>query len=384
MKILMYIQLQNSLITYAGIFILSILIAVVIIPIIIKYSLKYNLVDEPDERKIHKISTPRFGGIAIFFAASILTTVLAISYDNTLMLQLLTMFFMVFILGIIDDKQNLRASLKFIVQLIIATIIVAMGIRIDSLHGLMGIGKLPLVIEYPLNVFIIVGLTNAFNLIDGIDGLAGGLTLINSLIFSYLFFSIGMPLLAIFSISMAGASLGFLFFNFKGAKIFMGDGGSLFIGLSMAVLSIVFIKYMPKEQTYIEMRNISIVFSLMLVPAYDTLRVFSERIILGKSPFHPDKTHIHHLLIKSGFNQTKAVLILYFINIFLVFIATTLSGVMLVYSFVILFLIAGLISEWLNIKIWINSLKKKNSIKGLLLDINKTNQLFIKNQKSLL
>jgi len=141
---------------------------------------------------------------------------------------------------------------------------------------------------------------------------------------------------------------------------------------------------MPKEQTYIEMRNISIVFSLMLIPAYDTLRVFSERIILGKSPFHPDKTHIHHLLIKSGFNQTKAVLILYFINIFLVFIATTLSGLMLVYSFIILFLIAGLISEWLNIKIWINGLKKKNSIKELLLDINKTNQLFIKNQNSLL
>lgn len=384
MRTLIYIQLQTSPITYAGAFILSILIAVVIIPVVIKYSLKFNLVDEPGERKVHKKATPRFGGVAIFFAAFTLTTVLAISYNNTLMLELLAMFFMIFILGIIDDKQNLRASLKFIAQLIIATIIVAMGIRIDSLHGLMGIGQLPIVIQYPLSIFIIVGLTNAFNLIDGIDGLSGGLSLINSLIFAYLFYSIGMPLLAIFSISLAGASLGFLFFNFKNAKIFMGDGGSLFIGLSMAVLSIVFIKYMPKEQAYFEMRNISIVFSLMLVPAYDTLRVFTERIILGKSPFHPDKTHIHHLLLKSGYNQTKAVLILYLINIFLVFIATTLSGLMLVYSFVILFFIAGLVSEWLNIKIWINSLKKKNSIKELLLDINRTNQLFIKNQNSLL
>lgn len=384
MRTLIYIQLQTSPITYAGAFILSILIAVVIIPVVIKYSLKFNLVDEPGERKVHKKATPRFGGVAIFFAAFTLTTVLAISYNNTLMLELLAMFFMIFILGIIDDKQNLRASLKFIAQLIIATIIVAMGIRIDSLHGLMGIGQLPIVIQYPLSIFIIVGLTNAFNLIDGIDGLSGGLSLINSLIFAYLFYSIGMPLLAIFSISLAGASLGFLFFNFKNAKIFMGDGGSLFIGLSMAVLSIVFIKYMPKEQAYFEMRNISIVFSLMLVPAYDTLRVFTERIILGKSPFHPDKTHIHHLLLKSGYNQTKAVLILYLINIFLVFISTTLSGLMLVYSFVILFFIAGLVSEWLNIKIWINSLKKKNSIKELLLDINRTNQLFIKNQNSVL
>jgi len=294
------------------------------------------------------------------------------------------LLFLVFILGITDDKANLKANFKFGVQIIIATAMVALGFRIESLHGLMGIEALPLAVQYPLSILIIVGLTNAFNLIDGIDGLAGGLALINSVIFAYLFYTLGKPLFALFSISLAGATFGFLLFNFKNAKIFMGDGGSLFIGFSMAILGIAFLKYMPQAPDLTEMRNVSLVFSLMLVPVYDTVRVFAERIIQGKSPFHPDKTHIHHLLLKSGFNPTKAVFILYFTNLLLAYTAVHLNGMMLVYSFIILSLMSGFLSEWLNLKIWLMSEKKRESIKKQLLDTSKTNQLFIRNQNSLL
>lgn len=382
MKTILYIELQPSTTIMAGGFLIALIIAVTLIPNIIKYALKYNLVDIPDERKVHQIPTPRFGGLAIFFGTFLLTAIVATSFNNTLMLQLLALLFLVFILGITDDKASLKANFKFGVQIFIATAMTALGFRIESLHGLMGIGALPLAVQYPLSILIIVGLTNAFNLIDGIDGLAGGLALINSLIFAYLFYTLGRPLFALFSISLAGATFGFLLFNFKNAKIFMGDGGSLFIGFSMAILGIAFLKYMPQAPALTEMRNVSLVFSLMLVPVYDTVRVFAERIFQGKSPFHPDKTHIHHLLLKSGFNPTKAVFILYFTNLLLAYTAVHLEGMMLVYSFIILSLMSGLLSEWLNLKIWLMSEKKKESIKKQLLDISKTNQLFIRNQDS--
>lgn len=384
MKILIYINLQPSTTIMLGAFILALLIVVSLIPAIIKYALKFNLVDMPDERKVHQIPTPRFGGLAIFFGTFLFTVILATTLNNTLFLQLLFLLFLVFLLGIADDKASLKANFKFGIQIILATAMVALGFRIESLHGLMGIGHLAPVIQYPLSILVIVGLTNAFNLIDGIDGLAGGLTLINSFIFAHLFYVIGKPLFALFSISLAGASLGFLIFNFKNAKIFMGDGGSLFIGFSMSIMGIAFLKFMPQAQPLVEMRNVALVFSLMLVPVYDTVRVFAERIIQGRSPFHPDKTHIHHLLLKSGFNPTKAVIILYLTNIALAYTAVHLNGMMLEFSFIILSLMAGLLSEWLNIRIWLHGERQKASLIDHVMDISKTNQLLIRSQKSLL
>jgi len=209
-----------------------------------------------------------------------------------------------FFVGIKDDILVLSAGKKFVGQLIVAAILIFKGnLVITDMQGFLGIHAIPDYAQYFLTMFAAVVIINAFNLIDGVDGLAGSIGLITSLVFGTFFLLNGNYPYAVLGFTFAGSLLAFLFYNFNPAKIFMGDTGSLLIGL---VNTILVIKFIETGATYTAFKLTAapaVGFGIMLLPLMDTLRVFGMRIIKGRSPFSPDRNHIHHLLLDRGFNH---------------------------------------------------------------------------------
>jgi UDP-N-acetylmuramyl pentapeptide phosphotransferase/UDP-N-acetylglucosamine-1-phosphate transferase len=209
-----------------------------------------------------------------------------------------------------DDIKDLSAKYKFIIQIALATLIALSGIRIQSFDGLFGIHELPLSSQYTFTILAIVGITNAFNLVDGIDGLAGGLGFM-SLVTVGMFLTIsGDSNTALVAFALAGGILAFLYFNFNPARIFMGDTGSLILGFVVAVLCIRLLQVNTHNVAPVLQSAPVFVLGIVLIPVFDTLRVFSIRIWKGKSPFEADRTHIHHLLTNAGFSHGFAVRII--------------------------------------------------------------------------
>jgi len=296
---------ENIYFSVSFAFVLATIISMLVIPVIIRYSRKFNMVDKPDARKMHKVPIPTMGGVGIFIgfiASTAIWTILRFNDSSMvwMVVSIVAGLVVLFTMGMLDDKLDLSAKIKFLVQFVVAIGIAFVGLRINSLEGLFGIHELPGWLQYAFTVFLVVGLTNAFNLIDGIDGLAGGLAFINSLVLGTILILNSNLYFSVLAFGFAGALLGFLRYNFNPAKIFMGDTGSLVIGFMMAVLGIAVI--MTESNKQVDANSLAgmtiIVFGTMLVPVYDTLRVFLTRILSGKSPFKADKTHVHHIIIE--------------------------------------------------------------------------------------
>lgn len=283
-------------------FALAFIISICLIPLIIFLSNKYQLHDKPDLRKIHAVPVPTFGGIAIFLGGICATLINNPEISSIQVILLLTIV-LVFVMGVHDDVLNMRASHKLLVESLIGLLIAACGIRIHSLYGLFGIHELPVVLQYVFTVCTVAGITNAINLIDGIDGLAAGLCSISLVTGSYILWQMGDPFFVLLMVSFAGALVAFLLFNRHPAKIFMGDTGSLTLGL---LLSIMVIRIMQNPGGTSPTFHIPITaVSLVLIPVFDTLRVFSLRLLKGQSPFVADRNHIHHLLTNAGFPHDR-------------------------------------------------------------------------------
>ncbi len=336
-------------------FLAATLITALCIPQIIRLSRKYKLVDNPDQRKMHKVPIPTLGGIGFFTGFIVLSLFWMIVLGNLSDFVLFIALLVLFVTGIFDDLTDMRALVKFGIQIVVALIISYFGFRVESLFGIFGIYEMPVWAQYAFSVLLITGLTNAFNLIDGIDGLAGGLAFINSLIMGAILLLQGNVIYGTLAISFAGALFGFLIFNFNPAKIFMGDTGSLIVGFLMAIFGIVILKagapLHPWFQDHTSAITIVVV-GILLLPVYDTLRVFAERILKKSSPFKPDKTHVHHLLIETGANHKKAVFILYTTNILIIVAAFLLRKSNPSFSVLMLFILAAILSESINIKRW--------------------------------
>jgi len=284
-------------------FITAFVVAMVSIPPVIMLVNKYRLHDIPDTRKEHSMPTPTLGGIAIM-AGMVISLVFWFPFSITN--ELLTCFFSIavlFAMGITDDLKDLSAKYKFLVEIALAALIALSGIRITTFGGLFGLHELPVTAQYTFTILAIVGITNAFNLIDGIDGLAGGLSFM-SLVTLGIFLTIsGDTSFALIAFALAGSVLAFLYFNMNPAKIFMGDTGSLVLGFVIAILC----------TRLIQVNNVAIqpllrtaplfALGMVLIPVFDTIRVFALRIWKGQSPFVPDKTHIHHLLTNAGISH---------------------------------------------------------------------------------
>ncbi|MEI2748583.1 MAG: MraY family glycosyltransferase [Ferruginibacter sp.] len=305
---------------------LSFLITFFAIPVIIQVAKDKKLFDEPDERKIHKAVIPTLGGLGIF-AGFIIATLLGAPQSNPSELQyFVAAAIVVFFLGIKDDILILSASKKFAGQLIAAGILIKFGgVQINNMHGLLGVYEIPNVASIVLSLFTIIVITNSFNLIDGVDGLAGSLGVLTTLIFGAYFFYIGQLTYAVMAFALAGSLISFLIYNFPPAKIFMGDTGSLLLGLVNSILVIKFINLAETPTVAMPVASApAIGFAILMIPLFDTLRVFGLRILDRRSPFSPDRTHIHHFLLDLGLSHRNTTLVCVAANILFIAIAFSL------------------------------------------------------------
>lgn len=315
------------------IYLTSLLVVAFAIPPIITVSLRKRLFDDPNEsRKIHKRIIPNFGGVAIFtgflFSCSIFIPSQVLPEANVLMAGGLVLF----MIGLKDDIIGLSPGIKFVAQFASAFIVAMVAnIRISDLHGIFGFYDIPYYASITLTVFFIVGIVNAFNLIDGIDGLAGSIGLILSVVFGVLFFKSGDLGWAYLATALAGALLGFLFFNVTPARIFMGDSGSLLLGFIAAVLSIKFMTVSLTENVlagpFVITSGAGLVTAILVIPVFDTLRVFTLRIMRGTSPFTADSNHIHHRLLSLGLSHVQATLVLASVNTVFIIAALSLQSI---------------------------------------------------------
>src|SRR6195952_3840484 len=285
---------------------LAFLITFFAIPIIIQVARRKKLFDEPDERKVHKMVIPTLGGLGIF-GGFILALLLGAPVGSGELQYFVAAAIVIFFLGIKDDILILSAAKKFIGQLVAAGIIIKFGgVQITNMHGFLGITEIPHIVSIIFTLFTVIVITNSFNLIDGVDGLAGSLGLLTALVFGSYFFYVGQLMYAVIAFSLAGSLIGFLIYNFSPAKIFMGDTGSLLIGLINSILVVKFINIAgsPTGKFPLEAAP-AIGFAILIVPLFDTLRVFSFRILSRRSPFSPDRTHVHHFLLEKGYSHRK-------------------------------------------------------------------------------
>lgn len=299
------------------------------IPSIIHIAQVKQLVDRPNERSSHSTLIPSLGGIGIFAGALFAITFWTPFEIFEELKYILCALIIMFLIGAKDDIVPVSPKTKFIAQILAAAILVMMAdVKITSFYGLVGIHDLPNWFSIPFSIVVIVFIINAFNLIDGINGLAGSISSIIAITFGVWFFLIDRLELAIIAFSLVGAIVAFLKYNYSPAKIFMGDTGSLLVGLVCAMLALTFMEVNNGLDSIYAVEAVpAVTIGIIIVPVVDTLRVFTTRILKGKSPFHPDKTHIHHLLLRLGFSHMQGTGILSFVNIIFILVAYSLQGV---------------------------------------------------------
>ena len=288
----------------------SFVISYLIIPKLIAFASKYRLSDVAGRRSAHEGSIPIFGGVA-FFVAILISLIFFSEFSNIIFLSIAIVI--VFFVGMLDDLIGLSPYKKLIGQIISILIIITLGdLKIESFYGVWGIHELPEIVSILFTLFVCIVIINSMNLIDGIDGLAAGIGSISTFCFGLLAFYMNQYDMSIIAFSLLGALIAFLKFNFHPAKIFMGDTGSLLIGLILSILAINLI-HSGINTSFISFPNkgpfLAIV--LLALPLFDSLRIFISRLFRGKHPLRPGKGHIHHALLRLGFGHRKTSIILF-------------------------------------------------------------------------
>lgn len=271
-----------------------------------KLAIKLNLVDRPNQRKIHHNPVPLVGGLGLTISSG-LSLMVSFHFWNEVhnYYALIIGIIILLIIGVIDDKMEVKPLLKLIVQIALAYFVFHSGIRLESMFGILGIHELSVEIQCFLTLVVIVGVINAINLMDGIDGLAAGFVIIGLLALTYIALSVGSTFLATLYVSIIGGLIGFLRFNLSTHnKIFMGDAGALILGFILVVSSIMLIQ--SAHNTYHISTTLAIVSGVLILPVVDSLRVYRKRIKNGYSPFRADRTHFHHLILAFGIKHKKA------------------------------------------------------------------------------
>ena len=298
-------------------FLTSFIITYVAVPKVIFFADKFRLADVPGERASHKKTVPVFGSIAIF-SGIIFSLIFWAEIDKIQFV--LVSFLIVFFVGVIDDLLGLTPYKKIIGQVIAILIVIYMAkIQINSMHGVLGVYELPNIIATLFTVFVVIVITNGFNLIDGVDGLASGIGVISSLGFGVMAYLMNQTNMAIIAFSLMGALLAFLKYNFHPASIFMGDSGSLFVGVILSILAINSIRDgLVTETIHFPNKGPLIAIVFLAIPLFDSLRVFVVRVMHGKNPLYAGREHIHHALLDLGFGHKRTALILYYTSILLI------------------------------------------------------------------
>ncbi|WP_416439281.1 MraY family glycosyltransferase [Phnomibacter sp. MR] len=282
------------------------------LPAIINITIEKGLFDFPDDRKRHHKPIPSLGGLAIY-AGFIMAFLITVSFAGSRFVfqYFLAATLVIFFIGLKDDLLNLVPFKKFLGQVLAASLLVFKGgLVISNLGGVFGIHELQPLVAEVLTVFTLVVIINAYNLIDGVDGLAGTLSIISSGLFAAFFAINGDYAYACMATALIGATLAFLIFNYAPARIFMGDTGSLLLGLVNGAMVIHFIQTAGSAPVLAVESAGAVGFAIMFVPLFDTLRVFSYRIVRGISPFTPDRNHVHHILLRFGWSHTQVTIAL--------------------------------------------------------------------------
>lgn len=321
------------------VFIVCVILTIIAIPEIIRIAFEKQLFDVPDYRKVHKGQVPRLGGVT-FLPGIMISVLLAYGimaeYAYPVSAQAEILFgaagaLFLYMTGVADDLVGLSYKVKFPIQIISAFMLCASGLWVDNFHGLLGIHEIPAVVGIPFTVVLVVLIINAINLIDGIDGLASGLCILTVVVYTVMLIKVDLAKYAVITVAALGVLLPFYLYNVYGTsakrtKIFMGDAGSLTMGYLVAAIAV---KASVFSDTMFEEKNQAYyfiyAFSILLVPVLDVMRLFIHRIIHKRSPFYPDRCHIHHKFMAIGMSIGQArhtiigiSLVFFLINIFLV------------------------------------------------------------------
>lgn len=338
--------------------ILATVVSWITVPAIIKIAYQKRLVDDPkfESRKVHHHSVPNLGGVAVFSTFALIG---GLFLNDSLLPNANYIFaagILVFCIGLKDDLVALDPYKKFLAQFITSFIVVYLAdMRFSSFYGVFGIQDISPALSYIFTSFFIVFTINAFNLIDGVNGLLGSLATTITLTYGFFFYLMGETGWSILSFSLAGALIGFLRFNMGNrARIFMGDGGAYCIGFIVALLSISFVElnrahaFVPDSGFWFESAP-AIVLALLIIPAFDTFRVFAKRIINGKSPFFPDRNHLHHRLLNMRLSHSQITYTLVVSNMLFIALAFGLRAI----GTVELMLLIAFTAQFINFGVWL-------------------------------
>ncbi len=351
-------------------FIGSFFLTFISIPKIIRVSYKKGLMALPGERSSHKKRTPNLGGIAIFYSVITLSSICAYELFSSYIF-LFAAIIVLFFIGLMDDILVVAPDKKFYAQIVTALMIsVGSNVRIGNFFGILGIEELPYWFSIVFTVFIFIFLINAFNLIDGIDGLASGVAILACTAFIYSFWrlgSINYPMIVL-ALTIIGSLLAFLWFNFsKKYKIFMGDTGSMIIGFLLSFMGIKFLNlFLLRSPFGIPLYHLqsapAIVIAILIIPIIDTISVSIMRIWKGHSPFKADKNHIHHRYLQLGLNHMQVSIIMVLENAFIIIIAYFLR---LINIHLLLFIILSLGLIFSFLPLFIKKVNLKTTLKKL-------------------
>ena len=304
-------------------FVASLVVVIWSHPIVRKVAVRRNIMDNPDARKLQKEAVPVMGGVVVFFGLVTGLCVMSIYTNTTELLPIFIAMSLMLCVGVMDDISGLSPWLRFAIEIAVVVMLLFMtNISLNSLQGLWGVYDLPVWLSAPLTIFAVVGIINALNLIDGVDGLSSGFCMLASLAFGVLFYMSGsVVMLSLCAVTFASL-LPFFCHNVfgKSSKMFIGDGGSLMMGVMMSAYVVAVISFRGERIAALPegIGLVAFAMAVMAVPVFDTLRVMVMRILRGVSPFQPDKAHLHHLFIDLGFSHIGTTISVLLLNILVV------------------------------------------------------------------
>lgn len=377
--ILTYVKffMEFWLLNIIAVLILCIVCAGIIIPQILLISFRKKLFDMPNERKIHTSAVPRLGGLA-FMPVIFFSSMLCFGVDmhfrpnfifESILPQANTLAFlscallMLYIVGMADDLIGIKYRAKFVVQILCAAFMIAGGVWIDNWAGILGIEEISPWFGWPYTIIVAVFITNAINLIDGVDGLASGLSSIAFLTYGIAYYLIGEYVYSLLAFGVLGVLVPFFYYNVFGdaakqTKIFMGDTGSLTIGMIIAFLSIHMLQQ-PESASLNNANMAAVAFVPLIIPCFDVLRVYGERIINHKNPFLPDKRHIHHKLMELGMSTRRVMTVIVLISLII-----TLVNIYLSMYINITILLFGNMILWAIFMVMLNKVIHKHKVQA--------------------
>ena len=308
------------------VFFISLVVASLMHQPVLYYAKKHNIFDNPEARKLQRRPVPVMGGFVVFFGAIVGSLSYWFKYDCSAIIPVQVAMFVMLLVGAWDDIKKLSPSLKFVIEIVVVTILVILNnYPVNDLHGLWGVHEFSPWVAWPLTIIGCVGIINAINMIDGIDGLSSGICIMIFTIYSWWFFITEDFVRAALGVSIVGGLIPFFIMNVFGnkSKMFIGDAGTLMLGIAICDLVLAMLTHdAPETKRLIKpgFSRLAFALAVLAIPVFDTVRVMFGRISRGESPFTPDKTHLHHAFIEYGFHHLETSLMEIILNMLIILV----------------------------------------------------------------